>query len=307
MAGQVTISLEVELGWGFHDLAPPSDIPELSDDGKAERAALERLLELCDEFEIPISFDVVGHLLLNTCSGNHKGPHPEGWFDADPGTNVDRDPLFYAPDLIEAIRESNVDHEICTHTFSHILCAEVSRDVVDWELSKVEEVHPESLTSMVPPRHSDPPRDVIEDHGISVIRMPFDEARPSNPIREYLWTLLRNHPVGDPVDIEGITETRSSSLMTLTATYLSRGVANPHLAYRVLPRRMRQAHHEQFLLSGLKRAVRDDTSIHYWSHLYNLANESQWPPIETFIKTLANHHKANEISIVPMRGLNSWP
>ncbi len=38
----------------------------------------------------------------------------------DPCTNVDEDPGWYAPDLIELIDSSEVRHEIGTHSFSHI-------------------------------------------------------------------------------------------------------------------------------------------------------------------------------------------
>ncbi len=118
MTGIVTISIEIELGWGYHDIG---DYRKLSDGRVAETKALSRLLSLCEELHIPITFDVVGHLLLEKCGGNHDGPHPEGWFSADPGTDVSEDPLFYAPDLIQDIVDTDVDHEIGSHTFSHIV------------------------------------------------------------------------------------------------------------------------------------------------------------------------------------------
>lgn len=303
MSGEVTISVEVELGWGFHDLAPPEDVPELSDDGREERAALDELLSLCDEHGIPISFDVVGHLLLDSCDGNHPGPHRDGWFDADPGTDVEADPLFYAPDLVAAIREADVDHELCTHTFSHVLCDEVDPAVLRWELDRVSEVHPEDVVSMVPPRHREPPRDVLRDHGISVLRTPVEERRPEDPIREYAWTLRREHPVTDPVERDGVLETRSSELMTLTATHLSRGVAAPHPAYRVIPERLRMRRQERFLRSGLDRAERQDSSVHYWTHLYNLANDSQWPPIRGLFERISERRSQGLVDVATMRQL----
>ena len=41
------------------------------------------------------------------------------WFKADPCTNLQTDPNWYAPDLIKLIRDSKVKHEIGSHTFSH--------------------------------------------------------------------------------------------------------------------------------------------------------------------------------------------
>jgi hypothetical protein len=42
------------------------------------------------------------------------------WYMHDPCTDYKHDPLWYAPDLIQSILESPVQHEIGTHSFSHI-------------------------------------------------------------------------------------------------------------------------------------------------------------------------------------------
>lgn len=126
MAGVVTLSVEVELAWGQHDKGSEAFESVLSEGRTSETAALRRLLSTCDDLDIPISFDVVGHLFHDSCSGIHQSPHDSGWFDADPGTDLDTDPLFYAPDLIRSIDDATTDHGICTHTYSHALCDEIS-------------------------------------------------------------------------------------------------------------------------------------------------------------------------------------
>lgn len=103
--------MEVELGWGVHDLGT---YDHLSPDARVERAYLRRLLARCEETNIPILFNVVGHLLLDGCDGNHAGPYPSNWFDADPGTNLETDGLFYAPDIVDQIAASPVAHELCS-------------------------------------------------------------------------------------------------------------------------------------------------------------------------------------------------
>lgn len=283
----MTISVEIELGWGFHDIKDPRDVPELSGDGSVEREALGWFLSLCDEFEVPVTFDVVGHLLLDSCEGDHGGPHPEGWFQRDPGTDAETDPLFYFPEVVGEIRGADVDHEICTHTFSHVLCDEVGADVLDWELDRVEEIHDEDVVSIVTPRHREPPRDLLLDHGIEVIRMPVEEEAPSGPVGRYIWTLTRKHPLHEPEEMGGLIETRTASLMSLTATYLSSGVSSPHPAYRAIPRGVRQRIHERFLKSGLRDCVTEDSHVHYWTHLYNLANEAQKRPLVNFVEELS--------------------
>lgn len=293
MSGSATISVEIELGWGFHDAADPYSVPELSEDGRAERDALEWFLSVCDEAGVPVSFDVVGHLLLHSCDGAHEGPHPEGWFDRDPGTDPDSDPLFYAPELVERIRDADVDHEICTHTFSHVLLDEVGDDVVDWELNRVEEVHEEAVVSLVPPRHREPSYGVLRDHGIEVVRRAAEGGGPPpGDLRRYLWTLTREHPLDRPREVDGLVETRTSPFMTLTASYLSRGVSRPHPTYRLLPRRVRQRLHEDFLQSGLDAAAREGAHVHYWTHLYNLAHEAQRRPVRKLLESLGRSGNA---------------
>ena len=287
MTTTARISVEIELGWGFHDKKPPSAVAELSDDGSAERAALQWLLDLCDEFEIPITFNIVGHLLLDSCDGNHDGPHTDGWFDRDPGTDVDTDPLFYFPNVTEKIRATDVDHEVCTHTFSHVLCDEVSEEVLDWEFERARETHENNFVSLVPPRHRKPPYDTLRRNEIKVIRLATNDQPPTSAERRYVWNLRREHPLDTPMENDGVVETHTSPFMTLTAPYLSRGVSSPHPAYRVIPQQVRQRIHERFLLSGLKAASKKNANIHYWTHLYNLAHESQWVTVRQLFSEMS--------------------
>lgn len=100
MSGTLTLSVEIELGWGVHDLGTDD---HLSEGCQRERQYMTRLLDACDEFDVPVSFDVVGHLFFDTCDSHDTAGYPEGWFDADPETGASEDPAFYAPDLIGAV------------------------------------------------------------------------------------------------------------------------------------------------------------------------------------------------------------
>lgn len=302
MPGSATVSVEIELGWGFHDKADPRDVPELSTDGRAERDALEWFLDACDEADVPVTFNVVGHLLLGSCDGQHDGPHRDGWFDRDPGTDAETDPLFYAPEVVEMIRAADVDHEICTHTFSHVLLDEITDDVVDWELDRVQELHDEAIVSLVPPRHRKPPYDVIREHGIEVVRRAVDETPPSSTIGWFLWALTRDHPLDRPQEIDDIVETRTSSFMTLTSPYLSSGVSQPHPAYRVIPRPVRERLHENFLRTGLDAAIREDSHVHYWTHLYNIAHDAQREPVRNLLQKM---ERTDDVDVLRMADLRS--
>jgi predicted deacetylase len=57
------------------------------------------------------------------------------WYQHDPCTNHKKDPSWYAPDLINQIIKSKVEHEIGVHTFSHI---DFSKKNCDLDLAKAE-------------------------------------------------------------------------------------------------------------------------------------------------------------------------
>jgi peptidoglycan/xylan/chitin deacetylase (PgdA/CDA1 family) len=106
---------------------------------KRERDNVPALLALFGSRSIPVTWATVGHLLLDGCAPVELGGsvHPElprlphfenrvwsfeagDWFQDDPCTDFTRDPLWYAPDLVRAIREAPAGHELACHTFSHI-------------------------------------------------------------------------------------------------------------------------------------------------------------------------------------------
>lgn len=310
MVGTATISIEIELGWG---LVRFGKLDKLSENREAETRYLSRLLDQCDEYDVPITFNIVGHLLHESCDGTHDSPHDESWWDVDPGTSVDEDPEFYAPDLIEDIRSRSTDHEICTHTYSHIECDEVDPEIVRWELEQAQRIHDEyglpKNNSIVPPRHSTPPSDVLTDTGIRVKRTPHYEAegvdRPSTRIEKLLEILFGTHPAIEPAVEQGLLETYSPEYMTFAAPFLQAGRYRSPYIYRSIPLFVRQRLHERNLTRGLDAAATADSFVHYWSHLYDFSNNQQWPQVESFVRRLSERREAGEIRVRTMQELQS--
>jgi hypothetical protein len=125
----VSISADFEMSWAWRGRDP--DAARIR--GIQERANVPLLLEMLDDYSIPITWATVGHLFLESCTRSCAGlahtdmPRPKvndrwtgDWYLHDPCSDVRREPLWYAPDLVQQIIDSKTDHEIGTHTFSHI-------------------------------------------------------------------------------------------------------------------------------------------------------------------------------------------
>jgi len=128
--GTMVVSLDLELSWGRFDKMP---LDKLEAESLKERPQIRRLLALMDQYEIPATWAVVGHLMLDGCTRDPGGnphsdivPHaryswfPREWYCYDPCTTASLAPGWYAPDIVEWIRETRARHEIASHSFAHV-------------------------------------------------------------------------------------------------------------------------------------------------------------------------------------------
>lgn len=306
MSGVVTISLELELGWGVHQ---HDGVDVLSENRQRETETLSRLLSLCDSLDIALTFDVVGHLFRERPLPSYDGPHPEGWFDHVDGVSGDPDPLFYAPDLVAKIRGADVDHEICTHTFSHVECGRVSEDTVRWELERVHDEHQEVgldlPTSFVPPRHSIPSYEILDTYGLETIRVPDPSVATNRArTRKALEILSGKHPVLEPKIVDGLVESYTTERISLATPLLPSGQQPPHRAFRPLPVSVRQRLHRRSLKQMLSTVEKTGSYAHIWSHVWDIANDSQWPQVREFLQRLAEHERNGDVTLLSMGELN---
>lgn len=306
MGNFVTISIEVELAWGRHDVGGWAIC---SADRSAEEHYLQRLLEICDAVGVPITFDVVGHLLLSECSGMHEGGHAPGWFEADPGTSAREHPLFYWPEVVDLIMGREVNHEIATHTFSHVLCDEISDDTLAWEIEKCVELHEraglEAPVSVVTPRHRSVSYGVLRNAEIKILRKPKTQARKSS-IGEALdrgYTLATGHPAFLLQERLGIIETYTTPYPSLAAAHLPYGQHAPMQGFQYVPRGVRKHLHRTYLDSALTAARDGEGHAHLWSHLYNIANEPQWSCIKPFLKKAGTLQENGDLEVLTMADL----
>lgn len=300
----VTISIEIELGWAAARDNTLSETP-LSPERSAESEYLRQLIKLADELGVPITFDIVGHLLHSSCSGDHPGPYSDGWFDIDPATDVQSDPHFYAPDLVKDIVDADTAHEVATHTYSHIHCERESTDTLTLEMQRAARSHREfglsSPSSLVPPCHESVSYNVLRDSGINIVRVPNPNYElPDAGLHRFLWNLYGPHPVRDPEDKDGVIETYCTPHPSLTAGYLKNGTRDPPSEYQYIPIRARQQLHYRSLVRAVRSAISANSELHLWTHLYNLSNKDQWKPIKSFLKRLKMLRAEDDIRLRTM-------
>ena len=298
--------MELELGWGVHDLG---EFDRLSVDGEPERTALSDLLSTLDRTRIPITVDTVGHLLLDGCSGDHDSPHEDGWFRADPGTDYRADGLFYAPDMISDIRSRSVDHELCTHTFSHVLLDQVSEETCRWELDQAATVHRQTVgqppTSLVPPRHGLAAYDLLADYGIEVVR-PAMEAQSSTRRGRFTELFAGPLPRSELRRRDGMVETTCTTYPSLTAPALPSGQGVSHPAFRYIPLSIRKRAHLRKLKRATRVAAADERHLHLWCHLFDLCNPHQSAVVDDYFEWLAAFRDDNNLAVAPMEELPAY-
>ncbi|SRR5579884_439470 len=138
----IVISADLELAWAWRYAREFRDPLAFARQRAYQgRHNLPIILELCDQYGLPVTWATVGHLFLEHCDRADGRAHPEmprvpyfqnefwayragDWFDSDPGATCSADPewlCWYAPDLVTSILKRRVAHEIGCHTFSHVV------------------------------------------------------------------------------------------------------------------------------------------------------------------------------------------
>jgi hypothetical protein len=154
MAGKLTISIDLELAWGFWDILTP-DILRLSQ--SAERPICDKLLELFDRHHIPATWAVVAAVLDRASAQSRPGDEAS----------------WYAPEIIERIRAAKVSHEIGSHGGRHVYYDRMSAVEAAEDLEFVKQIHRDNglaLASFVFPRNAIGHLDLLARAGLRTFR-----------------------------------------------------------------------------------------------------------------------------------------
>ena len=298
--GSVVLSLDAELAWGFHDA---DEMP--ADRVATARESWLRLLDVLDEFRFPATWAVVGHLMLDSCDGDHDDhAAPDGWFDRDPGTRERRDERWYGSKLVDAIEDADVDHEIGSHTFSHVEMGHTTREVASAEMREAVEVAEDrglSVDSVVFPRNYVGHRDVLAAYGVTCYR-------GNKPARWYDGGLTGSAAklLGWPTKAVSPTlvtpEEDEYGLINVPASLYLFGFEG---AARTAVERMAGDPIVSMAKRGIDRAATEDGVFHMWLHPNNLTEERDFERLRAVLEHAATVRDETGLEIRTMRDVAS--
>lgn len=229
------------------------------------------LISLSEKYNIPITFAVVGHVTLQSCAEHGQSPsfHPSwvkgDWYNIDPHTSLATDPDYYGVDLMAKIKNSNVKHEIASHSFSHVDLAdsETTPEVAKFEIEEsyrlLKKIDPD-LTTYIFAKNKPAFIDIIKKTG-------FINYRDS-----------QNHVIR-----------RNTN-----------GLIEFPLGLWLSP----EAHGPRDLLKLLEIAVGKKRLINFWLHLYEFASADELRRyLEPVFLYIANCQNAGTIKALTMRDI----
>lgn len=284
------ISADFELAWAFRfTKTEKNPVENALKKARLARKNIPGILSLSDKYNIPITWATVGHLFLDNCSRNGALAHAHikrlpyfespywkydtgDWFDADPCSNLAQAPEWYAPDLIQSIKNAKAEHEIGCHTFSHIDCREkvCSQEVFESELNECRKLASQNgvdLKSFVFPGHTLGNIAHLKGLGFSSYR--------SN----YINTL--GHPVRRD---DGLWEHKST------------------VEFDIRPNWSMEYHIYRYK-KIIDRAIKNHTSCHFWFHP-SFSNQFLNDVMPEVFKYLDK--KRDEIWITTMQEYTNW-
>jgi len=294
--GTVVVSVDAELGWGYHDHESPPAWLDAARDGWRE------LLSLCDTYDVPTTWAFVGHLLLEDCDGRHPDhPLSPEWFARERGGWADRPDLRFGPELVTAVRDADADHELACHSFSHVLFGDpdVSRTVAAAEVEACLRLAAErdvSLSSFVFPRNEVGHRDVLADHGFACYRGNAPPAGPTVPLGRQVSKLMGGMtrapvpPLVDAtIDEHGLVDV-PASLYLFGFQGLARRLVDTVRGDPVV-RSVRR---------GLNAVTGTDRILHLWLHPNNLRTDADVERLQRVLELVRERIDAGGVRVETM-------
>jgi peptidoglycan/xylan/chitin deacetylase (PgdA/CDA1 family) len=278
--GKLTISIDLELAWGFWDILTPEILRQSE---SAERPICDTLVELFDRFSIPATWAVVAAVLDRASAEGRPGGEAS----------------WYAPDIIERIRAARTAHEIGSHGGRHLYYDRMSAAQAQDDLDFVTDVHRKNalaLESFVFPRNAVGHLDLLAGAGLRTFRGPDTGwVRVAPRLGPALGKIVTFGDKILPIPPAPARAQPRGALVDIPGSMLVPGRDGARRF--ILPWVTRAK-----LSAGLARARRTGRTFHLWFHPCNFyyRREEQFATLAWFLEHAADEAGRGRIEICTM-------
>lgn len=283
MTGTFILSLDTEIAWGTD--AP--DLPRYAHCFDNYRPIVRRLIGLLAAYAIPATWAVVGHLFLPESDARAKSfARPTQW--------------YHAPEVLEWIQAAKTEHEIGTHTFSHVYTDEpaITREVWETELQTCVDIHREhglKIRSLVYPRNQVKYLETLPQFGIIAYRgqeqnwyrgLPKSVQRPAHLLDRMVGIQPPTYDLKKLKVGEQLVNLPSSQFL---------------MAYDGIRGRIPTASRVRQARLGIEQAVKRDELYHLWFHPFNLGtNDAMFDALEQILRLVVERREKGELRVMTM-------
>jgi Polysaccharide deacetylase len=278
--GKLLISIDLESAWGVWDVLTPEHARMAE---TAERPICAALIQLFDRYQVPATWAVVAALLDERSAASR------------PGSKA----CWYAPDIIAAIVNARVGHEIGSHSGKHIYFDRATPAQARDDLEFARAIHVANglpFRSFIFPRNAVAHLDVLAEAGLRTFRgNEVDWTAATRRVERHLGQAANFIDKLLPIPPSPICPRTNGALTDVPASMLLMG--RNGLRRFVLPEVTRLK-----LRMGLERAKRRAEVFHLWFHPSNFyyRREEQLATLAWFLEYATDQAGRGEIEISTM-------
>ena len=281
--GSLCISIDVELAWGIWDKPSPAYHSRCAE---RELAIVRGLVALFDRHAVTATWAIVGRLLDRDDAAARSTSHGER--------------IWYAPDVVDAVRAAHTPQDIGSHSYAHVYFGDASREAARSDLAAARRVHAQHglpFASFVFPRNQVAHIDLLRDAGVKVFRS-VDRGwhiavrerlgKSAGRVANLADKVLPIPPaVVEPIDHGDVVELPSSMLL-MGRNGLRRAVLPASVVAKAK--------------LGLAAAKRTGGVFHLWFHPSNFYydTERQLETLGDIVRAAAELRDRGEIDVRPM-------
>ena len=321
--GIFILDIEIELAWGMIDQKINKE--KVRNVSEKARSYLSYVICVLEKYNIPVTWSILGHLILNHCECRSGVPHPEmprpsykwlkrDWYAYDPCKTIREEPAFYGKDILDKIVnyafETKIPHEFASHSFSHQIFGDpgCSREVAEAEVDRcgvlMEENYGIKPKVFIFPRNCVGNLDVLQRNGFiafrgripHIIHYSESESGLLNKLRKYasLASYLISFYLTVPPPVASPSREHSLFSVPLSMCYNDK----PFIPLRLIVLKA---------MKGLNKAIREKKIFYLCTHLVNFGATSNIKQFlggfEQILEYADKLRRRNELEITTLREL----